>query len=526
MRIVKLAIVIAMTLGLARPAHAEGDPRPAIWEFLTVERYTQALLQAGVIALRDQVDFTYTDISTDFHSSTMSMHGLKIYPPMPWPSETPCVISAERATITGANPAQWDTLRLRLALYGATATPSCLPSPVDQQVVAVGMDHIDLNRFEIEIAYTVGPARLQMTTHVSMAKLAAVSVNLDFDYFSVKNEDDVVALLSTASVSIEDLGLWEKAKPMLPPEMIDPNAIAQLIQAGLTEALNEANPGPAGPRALPADQQEFVTSAVREVRRFVTKPGMIVIEAQPDHPIFINADAAEDFPGLFAQLKPRVSNRASSRVALIDTAKLRAAMNAPEMLSDDERRSIGLALITGVGAPKSAADGQALLAPMAEAGDGVAALAIAEALAIDDPAAAYRLALRAGMSQTVGATRLLDDLEKRLTTGEVLQLQGEGLTPPSDDAFASLSAMRDHAVGHLSGLGSQRSYKRSMFWASLAAATGDATAARIIADIEDRMRYRGKAAAAAWRAEADAAGRQALAAWLDKGLAAKFTTMQ
>ena len=525
MRTILFAAVSAVAFTSGPAALAGGDPRPALWEFISVERYVQALMQVGAMALREQVDFTYTDISSDFLSSTIAIHGLKIYPEVPWPAETPCVVSAERASIAGSNPAQWDTMRVRLALYGATASPSCAMPELSQQLAATGTQQIVLDRFEVELTYTVGPGRLLVSTQMGLAELAAVNVNLDFEYFAVKQQD-VAAMLSSASVSIEDLGLWQKIKPILPPSMTDPNNAAQIVQGGLKDALSSAGPGPNRPQALPPEQQEFVDSLAREIRRFVTQPGTIAIDVRPAQPVYLNAEIAEDLPHLVSVLRPKVSNGVASRTALINAAKLKAALVAPQMLDTAERRSIGMALLNGVGAPKSPATGRTLLKPMAEAGDGPAAMAIAQDLMAEAPAAAYRLVLKAAENRTDGAARLLDTLEQQLTTAEVLGLQAENLPQPDEAGFASISAMRQLAVAHLSGLGSQRSYRRALFWASMAAATGDASAARVINDIEDRMRFRGDAAAAAWRSEADAAGAEALEAWLSKGLAAKLSVRQ
>ena len=516
---------MTLSLAAARPAVAEGDPRPALWEFLTVERYTQTLLQVAVLALRDQIDFTYTDISSDFPASTVSMHGVKLYPDVPWASEKPCVIEAERVSIAGGSLAEWDSLRVRLALYGATASPACAMPPLDQQLAAAGLQQIDLDRFEIDLNYKVGPGRLLLTTNVTLAKLASVNLNLDFEYFAVREDEDIVAYLSNIAVVYEDLGLWAVAKQFLPPDFSDPEMAAQIVQAGLTDALQSAIDGPQSPRrSLSQDQHAFVMSASRQAKRFVANPGTITIEANPSQSVFINTEALENFGALFAELKPTVAERPSSRSAIVDAAKLRKALTAPQTLSDDERRTIGQALVAGVGAPKSVSAGRALLEPLAAAGDAKAAIAVANAMKDEDPQGAYRLALQAGAAKAEGASRVLDGLERNLTTPEVLRLQAEGLEEPDAAGFTSLSEIRSRAVAHLSGLGQRRSYRRALFWASLAAATGDAAAQSLIGDIEDRMRYRGDAAAAAWRTEADAAAQAALDAWLSQNLATKFAS--
>ena len=191
--------------------------------------------------------------------------------------------------------------------------------------------------------------------------------------------------------------------------------------------------------------------------------------------------------------------------------------------------------VTDIGAPRALAEGQALLIPLADAGNDEAALALADSLQATDPEAAYRFALKVG---TGGASGLMDRLEQNLTTPQVLALQSTALaqegvqggaasrkarprghraaaaTMPSPHDFVPVTRVRAKALAHLRGSGAVRSYARAYYWALLGKAAGDQAAATIAGEIETRMRRRGPDAATAWQAAADQARTGALAHWL------------
>lgn len=522
MRAIVLTALAA--LSFVTVARAEGDPRPPLWEFVTVERYTQALLQAGVIALRSHVDFTYEHITSDFRSAAIAMHGLKIRPDVPWQGQTRCEIKAERARISSASPASWDTLRLRIGLQGATASLGCLPPPSNLQVQAAGLDRIAMENLDIDIDYRIGPGQMTVSANTALTGLAAVSLNLDFPYFMIQEDEDIRVLLSHASLTLSDSGLWTKAQQILPPDFKNPNAVAAMVEAGLVEALQPAPRHGQAAQPMGEAEQEFIRAAVRSVRQFMEEPGSLTVEAHPAEPVSLDADAFDTPQALFARLQPTVRRGATPEEPVIAADKLKAALNAPATLSDEERLTIGKALLSGIGAPKAEKSGRALLEPLAAAGHGEAALALARAIQDDDATAAYLLALQAGERKTDGSVALLDVLEQKLTTPEVLAIQKDLQQPSQPDAegYASLQAIRSRAISHMTGFGVPRSYRQALFWATLGSAAGDRASTRLLGDLEDRMRYRGEAAASAWRKEADAVSDAALTLWLNQGLADRF----
>jgi hypothetical protein len=240
-----------------------------------------------------------------------------------------------------------------------------------------------------------------------------------------------------------------------------------------------------------------------------------VIETALPQPVRLDEQTFDDPARLFAMMQPVVSGRPAARQQIVPAAQLQAALTAPASLSDADKLRIGQALVLGIGAPQALAEGQALLTPLADAGNDEAALALADSLQETDPEAAYRFALKVG---TGGASGLMDRLEQDLTTPQVLALQSTALAAaaamPSQHDFVPVTRVRAEALAHLRGSGAVRSYARAYYWALLGKAAGDQAAASIAGEIETRMRHRGPDAATAWQAAADQARTDALAHWL------------
>ncbi|MDP6259197.1 MAG: hypothetical protein QGH63_08930, partial [Rhodospirillales bacterium] len=300
-----------------------------------------------------------------------------------------------------------------------------------------------------------------------------------------------------------------------------PDTAALMVARGLTELFIDMNQPPAPNKRPQLDlaQVAFVQSAAAQVQRFVAKPGTFVIETALEQPVRLNERTFDDPNRLFTVLKPVVASRPASRQQIVPTSMLKAALTAPNTLSDRDKLRVGQALVSGVGAPRALTEGQALLKLLADAGNGEAALALSTSLRSVDPEAAYRLALNAGANSMAGASGIMDRLEQDLTTWKILTLQAARLlsaasTMPSPQDFVPLTQVRAYVLAHLSGNSAVRSYVRAYYWALLGKAAGDQAAASIAAEIEARMRHRGPKAAAAWQAVAEKIRTDALAHWL------------
>ncbi|MEO1331852.1 MAG: hypothetical protein AAFW46_19700, partial [Pseudomonadota bacterium] len=138
----------------------------------------------------------------------------------------------------------------------------------------------------------------------------------------------------------------------------------------------------------------------------------------------LEADTFDTPAATVAALRPVASARPLARAAVLDPALVLAALDTPETLDDADRRAAGLAFASGVGAPRAPGPALALLTPLAEAGDGDAAAALARLMSEGgDDRQAYRFALVAMAAGDTVAVGLADRLEDRLTLDEILAAQ-------------------------------------------------------------------------------------------------------
>ena len=81
-------------------------------------------------------------------------------------------------------------------------------------------------------------------------------------------EMGVRGTLSAAHLSLEDLGGWEKLRPILPPEAISPEGLQAMVRA---------EPG--------TPQQAFQQAVADAVKAFVAAPGCLTAEILPAAPV-------------------------------------------------------------------------------------------------------------------------------------------------------------------------------------------------------------------------------------------------
>lgn len=522
-----MVLAAAVTLAVLfsavpKDAKAAGDPRPSLADMVSFSALNEWITRFSLMFVRSAVEFTYQDVTNDPYANTTSITGLVIRPDLPWDRGRNCFIRAERLTLSSAELGEWDRIGMRVELSGAVAPLACVPPDAAGLATVAEVDELKFDRLFLTIDYRLSSSSLRADLHLTMPGMAAVTADMDFAYVAIRDEgDDLVTLdLSYGVVTIEDLGLWDKAKKIMPPEMAQPEAVAQIVAAGLTDMFAEMNPRPAPnmpPKLNPA-QAAFVQAAATEARAFAQKPGTIVVETGGGQIVRLNEQVLDDPGLLFAALQPTVGSRPAARKEMLAAALLSAGLNDPASLSDADKLRVGMALVSGDGVPRSPDQGRALLRPLADAGNGEAAVALAEALADDDPEAAYRYALQAGVDGVERAIGQMDRLEQNLTTPQVLEMQagalaGAALAAGPDD-FVPLAAVRENAMAHLRGRGAVRSYARAYYWALLGQAAKDGAATSLVAEIEARMRHRGEAAAEAWQAVAAQARADALALWL------------
>ena len=486
------AFCISATTAVAQTS----DSRPTLWDFFTVERFATAFFNQLITYARAGADVRFDAVQVDPVAGLIRVTGLEVSPKIPGIDPDACTITATRTTLDLSPFDQIDNARLRIALDDVVAGFDCFPREARPVLGFLGLSDLNIDRADIGVDYDVPSGGAQVQLQAGIVGLVTVLLDADVEYVSYRYDFEVEDVdpsvdLNAIRLQIEDQGLSARLEQVLPPQMRDPDTLSDQLRTELINALRDAN----GEAPLNAEQERFIAEAQEMARLVAGGAGKIVVETDiAAQPARINEDVADDPAAFFALLAPRVAPATKAISQTISRADLIAAQEAS--LPTADQRSIGEALLSGVGAPRNIELGLALLAPLAEDRDASAALLMAEALFDRDIEASYILASQAAAGGEAAALAVLDRAEDKLRFPALMALQNEavdiGLAAP--DRFATLAEMRRAALAHLTGLDAIRNYELAYFWASMAAAGGDTAAARLRDEIDERMRLRGLSA--------------------------------
>jgi len=519
----RAALALAASL-IALPAAAD-TPAAGWLDLLSPDHVATLLLQSGITALRSQAEIAYDALSVDVAGGTIAVTGLSGAPLPGAGVDAACRFAADRLVVAGLTPAAEGLGRLRLEAVGLSLGAACMDREAREALTAVGLETLVVDRASVSLAYRFGPGAADVVVLLSAPGIADLEATLALDYLALvepgMGPDPVpLARLRSGAVTVEDRGLLARLRPLMPPDMADPAAAARAVAGEVAQGLERENRA-AERRAriargdsteapveapLTDAQRAFVASLEREFARFLAAGGTVTLATAVAGPaVLIDAGALDGDPRpLFEALAPRFSAAPPARADILPTALVGRALTVPGGLSAEERRRVGLAFLSGRGVPRDIDRGAALLAPLAGTDAGIDA-ALAAALAGRDPAAAYGHALAAAAAGAPGALALLDRIEAGLDVAALLAAQGAAApaAAAAEEAFASVGTLRAAALAAMIGTARPRSYAAAWFYASLAAAAGDAAGAGLRDEIEARMAARGPAAAATW-AEATA----------------------
>ena len=521
---------------LVAAAIATATP-PALAEESTLDE-TMRLLQRitttyTVLIARMFVDLTYDSITIEPGSNDLIVTGLRIYPELDWDQDGRCEIGVERVVIADAT--SFDMLRSTMELGGLSLPPACFQPEMAATLAGLGYDGLTADAMAMELAYDLPSSAADLVLQASVVDAAEIALTAHFDYLFLRVPtgeagDDAgtdadadaaaepipVARLGSAELVIENDGLWQALEPMMTVQMGDLTALPQLVQMGVGELFTEG-----GTRTPTPEEKAFVENLADEIGRFIADQDRLVLTAAPEEGSVLLTNEMMASPGaLIAALDPVVSATPRAYRDMVAPDELAQALAGGDALDAETRLRIGRALVTGVGAPRAAEAGRALLAPLAEAWDAPAALLTARAAeAAGDGQAAYAMALRAMAGGEAGAIALADQLEPELPLTAVLDAQAgaeagwpgaaeAGATADQLIAEGDVGAMRRRAYAASTGRGRPRSYGDAYYWASLAAAAGDRAAASLRQRLDDRF-----AGQEGWRELADARATDALDTW-------------
>jgi|GEM_PF-1978597 len=520
------------TLGQAADAQVSTPvEQRSIWELFSFDAFAHRMVQSAIVAARTQADITFENLSTNPFTSELALTGLGIWPVLPYDQDFNCEIKIDRLSLASVPFDHVSEVAGTADAIGVTITPECLP-PDAAQVTSVlkasGVETLSFDRVHLHFDYDLPSAAAKISIEVSNQDLASINALLNFSYLSLEIRDDdtdpnPIMFLTDGRIEVEDRGAWAIASKMMGEE-VPPAVLATMLSQQMTQGLAGMN---GDDPSLNAEQEAFVLSAGNTVTSFLNKPGRIVLEIDPmDGEVFIDTAKLENPKELFSLLRPTFSTRAKVRNEVL-TSRLLQLANDPstEGFSDEDRMTAGRAIITGVGAPKLANLGAEILRPLADAGNGEAALLVANALANKDPATAYRFAIIAGAANETAALGLMDKLESKLALPDVIAIQSNLIAEPKPLAgITRLSELREASLAHLNGKGVTRSYPMALYWARLSAAASDDAATAILRSLNQRAAAMGKAGTSQWAEVAAKVDRAALGNWVKAQMGEKIAS--
>jgi hypothetical protein len=404
-------------------------------------------------------------------------------------------------------------------------TPPCSLQPPLSELAAFQIDTVAVPRLSIDMRYDLPSGNASVLAYSVIDGLGTVTLDADFDYlaagpgYGFSSDPVPVASLSSLKLHVENGGIWSKVTPLLSDQFTNPATGPARVVA----ILNSLRSIVIGPNPSPEVTERFgaFTKTVQSAaEQFLASPKEIIIETgfDPSAPVLLDLPAYEIDPGeLFSDLQPVVSVTPIAAKNIAPVNQLGAVLSN-DSLTDAARIEVGIALLTGQGAPRNHELAIEVLSGLSAAGDAATTYQIAKALAETSPERAYSYALQASKGGAVGAAALLDEIEPRLDAQVMFDAQ-MGLDDLTPEVPSSIGAMRDLAAGYFDGR-TGRSYVLASYWGRLAAAAGDTASLHLLDDIEDRVDALG--AVSEWQKLEDLIGTRAVEDWVELDVAARL----
>lgn len=522
---------LSILMAGAAPAQTAPAQTAPVWNsFFSPAAIAGGLVRGIVSYARVVVDIRYGALEVDAQRGGLTMRDLQI---SGLGKHERCRISLGRVQVSGISLWGTETSRMHIDLADLAIATNCFGPNAAMIGMVTGGDTIPLDALNIDVTQVSGSGALRADLEAISPGIARIEASADFDYVSLfspdffeklaanqaeeqafdrppltfdedgnlippedpqslapSNEPDfgLHGTLRAAHISAEDLGIWQRLQPLLPPDMTSAQTLQSLVTA------------PAG-----SPLHDFQRELAGVLAAFIAKPGRITAEIRPPAPVAFDTTGWAGPDDALAAFPLRLGNALpTAPVALI-----------ADPAAGSDNRALGLALAEGRGVPRSSRRAIALLTPLAD--DAEVALTLAGLIAPTDPGAAYAHALNAAGLGAAGAPAMLDRIEAGMPTAALLAAQAPADTALPEAVFASTVTLRDAALAHEQGDGAARSYALAWRLASAAAAAGDGPARALMARLETRF-----GADPAWITARDAAADQAAADWTGQDLAKRL----
>ncbi|MCZ4354180.1 hypothetical protein O4H61_16815 [Roseovarius aestuarii] len=529
---VKSALFAACTcLALPTIVQAEGDPKPGLWDIVTIDSIAGSVASAAISALRTQMEVEYAHLETDVMRGSVTLSGVTLRPQLPYDRARQCEITVQRIGFDLGQPRPFlPAANVSVTAIGARASIACVQREVGLALRTAGYTSIDVDRLIYEMDYLHGSGEINATLSATVNDLATLDLAMTGSILPRLDErgmsGDPAIRLRRAVLGLQDHGGWERLSALMPQNLRDPEVIRSLGTEELTNMLSQD-----GTRALTSTERRFIDDLMEHVASFVRTPGEITIEAElPPAGIVIEPEVYQSPEELLQALAPDARSAPMAQSQLLNAELLK---RPDSELSAADRLTLAAALLEGRGVPRAEALVPQLLAPLVgndSTQGGKAALLVARALMATDVKSAYLHALVASDAHQPEAVPLLDALEARLASGDVMAVQDEYQTRSNGSANPAAALPMDGdvrmvrrlALAHFTGLETARSYKLAYYYALIAEAAGDIGARPLREDIEARFANRGDKVSEMWVGLRATLQEQALSDWIDMDLAARF----
>ena len=513
-----LVLAGAIVLGGASSTSAAPTDEPGF----SMATVTASLMRAAVGYGRIIADIRYGALETDSQRGAMVLRDLQING---IGEQENCKIGLGKLEISGLSFWGAEEMRSRFEASNLSIATNCFGPDAAMIGMVTGGDTIPLETLVIDVHQVAGTGAASLDIEAVSPGIASISGNADFDYITmsmpgllkelkaeandpygleptfdengnltdpendVRPDPDVGlrATLRAADLTVENLGLWERMQPLLPPDATSPAALQQMVSA---------EPG--------TELRNTQEAMVATLQNFLEQPGRVTVEIRPEQPIAIDTISWKSNEDAVATLKPRFSNALPTPpVALIA---------GPE---GDDPLALGLALANGQGVPQNSRRAIELLSPLEDNAE--ALLTVARLTAAADLPGAYAHAQKAAALGDQAAPAALDRIEAKLATADLLAAQPAADTAVAEDSFASVPALRNAAIAYAEGKGVPRSYVLARRLAGSAAAAGDGRSEALIASLDRRFGDDPD-----WIAARDTAADLAMDDWTGQQLATRF----
>lgn len=486
-----LLILSAFLGAFSSESHAE----PIIDINDLTNKFSTRVVEFAVSAARSQLEIHYQAIVPNSELGQLSIDGL-IFTPGPELDMSGCIVSVGKILFQVGKPQKLGAENITTSLYDLNVSPLCLPFEQRAILAVSGVREIVVPHATVNIDYYFPSSSLEIFVAGKLEGFSEFDLFLSAPYFSIMAADQpLVVKLNKVELSVRDDGAWSALSPQIPPEFSRSNVAGENVSNLLKNFMFNGIASSEG-SAFFGSLANTWDAFLRGSRQFTLETGDL-----PPEGIAIDFDKYEINPQrLFTDLKPTFSIKSALSKNLIDQDLLKQLLDStPETLSIDQKLEIATALLQGNGVPRNTKLGLRILEEMSAADTSKAFSFLVDYYFTTSPEKAYYYAMKLGKANQREATSLLDQLEAKISFDTVLEMQSRNSIHRLDDkSLLSSVYFTEQANSYYRGLGAERSYLNSYYWASLASASGARQGEKILANLHNLARNLSKTEVEIW----------------------------